>query len=216
MNGYWFQLLVDNSVKASYTGWGSRVVPGNGNPCSFPTTEYEGDAWHTLSASIPAGRHKVTLACGMPNHTFSPVYIFIDHVSITNYGTTYAANGLYTSPVYDLSNVGSYAATATLIPDHTAPTGTSVNYQTNVSLNGGSTWLGWKNISNGSIQDIKGNRLNNAQLQIRAQLASSTLTTTPIVRPYVVNITADNTKGGSILFADGKLGLHLEERVTLS
>lgn len=107
-------------------------------------------------------------------------------------GTLLAGRGgMRISPVYDISQV-KIASGSSISWTATTPSGTGVAIESNLSLDGGSTWLGWKQCTNGGqIPDIApGMDLSNARLQIREKLTTSDVTVTPSLDSLTINITA--------------------------
>lgn len=104
---------------------------------------------------------------------------------------TAGRGGMRISPVYDISQV-KIAKDSNISWTATTPTGTNVVIESNLSLDGGTTWLGWKQCTNGGpIPDITpGMDLSNARLQIRETLTTSDVTVTPSLSSVTINIIA--------------------------
>lgn len=92
----------------------------------------------------------------------------------------YPSSGTRTSPVYNLSTVGT-AAGSQINWNATVPGSTGLTIKTNLSLDGGTTWGGWQTATSGmAIPGISnGTDLSNARIQYKADLTSSTNLTTP-------------------------------------
>lgn len=88
--------------------------------------------------------------------------------------------GYLTSPAFPIQLDGDGALTK-FTWDAVTPIGTSIKMQTNVSLDGGFTWNGWKSvISGGSIPDVTTNtNLSNMHFKYRATMESNDKVKTP-------------------------------------
>jgi hypothetical protein len=75
----------------------------------------------------------------------------------------------------------------------TIPSGTSITVETNISLDNGVTWLGWKTVKNNQfIPDIdKTTDLTNALIQIKQTLQTNDVSLTPTLES--IGIVADNS-----------------------
>jgi hypothetical protein len=75
----------------------------------------------------------------------------------------------------------------------TIPTGTSITVETNISLDNGVTWLGWKTVKNNQfLPDIdKTTNLTNALIQIRQTLQTTDVSLTPTLES--IGVVADNS-----------------------
>jgi hypothetical protein len=75
----------------------------------------------------------------------------------------------------------------------TIPTGTSITVETNISLDNGVTWLGWKTVKNNQfLPDIdKTTDLTNALLQIKQTLQTTDVSLTPTLES--IGVVADNS-----------------------
>ena len=82
------------------------------------------------------------------------------------------------SPIFDISPV-KRVRTSIITFTKTTPTGTAVVVETNVSLDGGVTWLGWQAATSGeNVPQLPlGTVVTNARIQIRTTLTSDTLNT---------------------------------------
>src|SRR5690606_14842644 len=111
----------------------------------------------------------------------------------------YLASGTRTSPPIDLSPVGTAAGSA-ITWNATAPTGTSVAEETNLSRDGGQTWQGWQEVANGGPSPgiTSETDLSNAKLQTRVTLS----TTDPTVTPTVHSLTVEILKESNVYNAD--------------
>jgi hypothetical protein len=89
--------------------------------------------------------------------------------------------GYRTSPVIDLSPAGRIAGGSNITWTATAPAGTTVGMETNVSLDGGTTWEGWQAPTNGGpIAGLtEGLDLTNVRLQLRESLTANDTATLP-------------------------------------
>lgn len=96
-------------------------------------------------------------------------------------------SGYRTSPTLDLSPVG-IAASSTIAWTATTPAGTTVTVETNLSLDGGVTWQGWQQATNGGpIPGISpGTNVSNARLQWRQTLTTQDTTITPALHELSV------------------------------
>jgi len=120
----------------------------------------------------------------------------------------YASSGTRESVVYDIS--GSVSGSRIQWAE-SKPAGTNVIVESNVSLDGGSSWLGWKPCTNGSaIADLSsGSNTSNARLKLRQTLSTSSGAVTPSISnsvitinfsKYVHRITADPNKEYTVKF----------------
>jgi hypothetical protein len=75
----------------------------------------------------------------------------------------------------------------------TIPTGTSITVETNISLDNGVTWLGWKTVKNNQfLPDIdKTTDLTNALIQIKQTLQTTDVSLTPTLES--IGVVADNS-----------------------
>jgi hypothetical protein len=75
----------------------------------------------------------------------------------------------------------------------TIPTGTSITIETNISLDNGVTWLGWKTVKNNQfLPDIdKTTDLTNALIQIKQTLQTTDVSLTPTLES--IGVVADNS-----------------------
>src|SRR5690606_16126649 len=98
-------------------------------------------------------------------------FLKIDWIKVTY---QYVFSGTRISPVLDLSPVGT-AAGSSISWTATTPADTSVTVETNLSLDGGQTWQGWQQVTNGGpIPGISaGTDLSNARLQTRVTLQTT-------------------------------------------
>lgn len=72
--------------------------------------------------------------------------------------------------------------------NETVPPGGSVLVETNVSLDGGQTWLGWKKCTNGyPVPDLEGD-LSNARVQTRVTLTTDEFGETPEVSDLIIEV----------------------------
>jgi hypothetical protein len=108
---------------------------------------------------------------------------------LVNYAQPYKLSGSRTSPILDLSHVGT-ASGSSIAWTATTPAGTSVTVETNLSLDGGQTWQGWQQVTNGGpIPGISaGTDLSNARLQTRVTLQTTDSTVTPRVHSLTVEV----------------------------
>jgi len=110
----------------------------------------------------------------------------------------YKSSGTRTSPTLDLSPVGT-AKSSIIEFTTTTPAGTSVDIETNLSLDGGQTWKGWKTCTSGQpIPDItEGLDLSNAVLQCRQTLITSDTTVTPGLSYLALDIQGEKIPEGT-------------------
>jgi len=96
--------------------------------------------------------------------------------------------GTYLSKVFNI-NTGEIIDSS-ISWNATVPTNTSIAVETNVSLDGGNSWLGWHSVSNGgSIPDLTpGVDASNAKLQYRATLSTSDISVTPSLHDVTITI----------------------------
>lgn len=102
---------------------------------------------------------------------------------------TIMRDGYRISPIYNISQVGQ-AASSFITWNANTPANTGITIQTNLSLDGGTTWQGWQSVSNGgTIPGItSGTDLSNARLQIQQILATNDSTITPQLYDVTVSI----------------------------
>ncbi|TQR46763.1 DNRLRE domain-containing protein [Paenibacillus popilliae] len=88
-------------------------------------------------------------------------------------GVTYTG---YREQTYDISSIGKLRTNHAYWLEET-PLGTSVTIETSVSLDGGSTWTGWKPLKNGgTLQNITlGTDISNGRLKIRVTLTTGNI-----------------------------------------
>jgi len=108
------------------------------------------------------------------------------------YGYIYNSSGTRISPVLDISSVKK-ARSSIVTWSATTPSGTSIKVETNLSLDGGTTWSGWKEVTNGgSIPDIdESTDLSNAKIQYRQTLTTTNTDVTPQLNDFVIEILSD-------------------------
>ena len=100
------------------------------------------------------------------------------------------SSGTFLSPVYDISSTLPTPDT-TICWDDFSPLGTNVTLETNLSLDGGTTWLGRKSCTNGgSVPDIANYDLSNARLQYRITLTTNNTLVSPMVDKVLILIGA--------------------------
>jgi len=125
-----------------------------------------------------------------------PVDNIIGYYSFDSAGI-YKNIGMRISPVYDISCVGP-AQDSAITWNASVPVGTDLIIQSNLSLDGGNTWLGWKTCQNANmIPDINGElNLSNGMLQIREILMSSSQTYVPTLNDVTIQITTQGSTLG--------------------
>jgi hypothetical protein len=102
----------------------------------------------------------------------------------------YSTSGTRISPSIPLSEINKlYRINWVAI----IPTGTSITIETNISLDNGVTWLGWKTVKNNQfLPDMdKTTDLTNALIQIKQTLQTTDITLTPTLES--IGIIADNS-----------------------
>lgn len=99
----------------------------------------------------------------------------------------YSPSGSRESTVYDVS--GNISSSKVQWSEN-KPAGTGITVESNVSLDGGSSWLGWKPCTNGdSIADLdSGTDIPNARLKIRQTLSTSSSMVTPSISNSVITV----------------------------
>ncbi|MDF2789823.1 MAG: hypothetical protein K0S80_2921 [Neobacillus sp.] len=107
---------------------------------------------------------------------------------------TFIPTGSQTGDPVFLKNIGR-VSTSTIDWTEVIPVGTSVLVETNVSLDLGATWLGWKTVTNHSpIPDLTINLdVSNGMLQIRKTLSITDGTTSPSISDITFNIQSADT-----------------------
>jgi len=113
-------------------------------------------------------------------------------VSFDNFKYIKSTSGNRVSQIIDISSVKK--AQASLVSwNGTTPSGTSIKVETNLSLDGGTTWGGWKEVTNGgSIPDIdESTDLNNAKIQYKQTLTTNDINITPQLNNFVIELISD-------------------------
>jgi len=113
-------------------------------------------------------------------------------VSFDNFKYIKSTSGNRVSQIIDISSVKK--AQASLVSwNGTTPSGTSIKVETNLSLDGGTTWSGWKEVTNGgSIPDIdESTDLSNAKIQYRQTLTTNDIKITPQFKDFVIELISD-------------------------
>jgi len=206
-----FYFMCDSNGAGQMFRFDSRSTEHSGFASTTSWTEWEGP---TTGSNISAGTwHHFKLVIGN-----SQAEAFIDNVSFGTYAFTnkggYIAihgdasivtggyfdniviykstSGSRTSSVLDISSVKK-AQSSVVTWNATAPSGTSIKVETNLSLDGGTTWSGWKEVTNGgSIPDInESTDLSNAKIQYKQTLSTTNLGTTPKLNDFVIEILSD-------------------------
>lgn len=104
--------------------------------------------------------------------------------SISSHGIV--TSGYRELPVLDLAGV-LCAKSTSIVWEGSSPLGSTIGVQTNLSTDGGVTWIGWKTATSGqAIADITNfvTDLSNAKLKVKINLANSD----PAVYPYITSI----------------------------
>jgi hypothetical protein len=116
--------------------------------------------------------------------------IFLNTILGEGTANQYSSIGTRVSPSIPLSEINklyriNWAATI--------PNGTSITIETNISLDNGVTWKGWKIVNNNQfLPDIdKASDLTNALIQIKQTLQTTDTSVTPILES--IGVVADNS-----------------------
>ncbi len=125
---------------------------------------------------------------------------FWDNWIATHFQAYQPLTGSRVSPVIDLSPA-KIAKSSEISWTTTLPANTTLTIETNLSLDGGTTWQGWQICGNRSvIPGIgAGTDLSTAQLKIRQKLT----TTDPLVTPQLQSLTVTITSEAEIQIFDG-------------
>lgn len=143
--------------------------------------------WTQVSYPVSAGTHTLKWVYSKdPGASSGEDSVYIDDISISDYNLS----GTYISPVIDISPAGR-AGSSQISWDCDLNGEPSLTLETNLSLDGGSTWLGWQTAVNAeAIQGIAlSTNLSNARLRYKADLSIVNGSITPLLHDVVINMT---------------------------
>lgn len=141
----------------------------------------------------------------------SCIVVILDPMSVSvgsEQTQAYYSSGSRESPEYSLSSVG-VASSSSISWTATIPSGTGISVESNLTLDGGSTWQGWQTCSNGgSIPGIsKGTNLSNAKLKVRQTLSTTNTSITPQLNDLTISVTSGYRQNGSRTTPDLSINL---------
>ncbi len=108
----------------------------------------------------------------------------------SNVGVYFSSSDI-TSPILDISSVLDVDSTSVSWTE-TTPAGTGISVESNVSLDGGATWLGWQPLTQGGqISGLaSGADVSQGRVQIRATLTTTDEQSRPAIQDITVDLTA--------------------------
>lgn len=115
----------------------------------------------------------------------------------------YVSTGTRVSNVIDLSPVAGTPASSNITWTANLPANTSITVETNLSLDGGTTWQGWAAATNGgTVPGLDGADLSNARLQVRETLSTNDTNVTPQLHSLTVQIAVPgDVQSDTLLYA---------------